>query len=213
MLGGCSYGFVNPNSPIRMRNRGMPARALEGRIVFYTANRPTRRRTEPCPSLFGAGTDGHPEAPDRRPLGTCPYRRRCAKRAFLGRGRISRPRVAKSRESPSSGRICVPRDAYPATPHETRRATPKQSSQDLQNARSENLIATSELHFRARMPLGNPQIPSEGDFATLPRDILPGGKSRSDAVAGKTPMGSRKVVAPSPGSSPSAVRGGERRRR
>lgn len=30
------------------------------------------------PALFGAGTDGHPEAPDRRPLGACPYRRQCA---------------------------------------------------------------------------------------------------------------------------------------
>ena len=28
--------------------------------------------------LFGAGADGHPEAPDRRPLGACPYRRQCA---------------------------------------------------------------------------------------------------------------------------------------
>ena len=145
--GGCSYGFVNPNSPIRMRNRGMPARALEGRIVFYTANRPTRRRTEPCPSLFGAGTDGHPEAPDRRPLGTCPYRRRCAKRAFLGRGRISRPRVAKSRKSPSSGRICVPRDAYPATHMKCRRTIPIQSSLDSRNPSSETIIVSSKLHF------------------------------------------------------------------
>ncbi len=30
------------------------------------------------PALCGAGTDGHPEAPDRRPLGACPYRRQCA---------------------------------------------------------------------------------------------------------------------------------------
>ncbi len=30
------------------------------------------------PALFGAGADGHPEAPDRRPLGACPYRRQCA---------------------------------------------------------------------------------------------------------------------------------------
>ena len=29
-------------------------------------------------ALFGAGADGHPEAPDRRPLGACPYRRQCA---------------------------------------------------------------------------------------------------------------------------------------
>lgn len=32
----------------------------------------------PPPALFGAGADGHPEAPDRRPLGACPYRRQCA---------------------------------------------------------------------------------------------------------------------------------------
>ena len=30
------------------------------------------------PALFGAGADGHPEAPDWRPLGACPYRRQCA---------------------------------------------------------------------------------------------------------------------------------------
>ena len=29
-------------------------------------------------ALYGAGADGHPEAPDRRPLGACPYRRQCA---------------------------------------------------------------------------------------------------------------------------------------
>ena len=29
-------------------------------------------------ALFGAGADGHPKAPDRRPLGACPYRRQCA---------------------------------------------------------------------------------------------------------------------------------------
>lgn len=27
---------------------------------------------------LSAGSDAHPEAPDRRPLGACPYRRRCA---------------------------------------------------------------------------------------------------------------------------------------
>ena len=32
--GGCSYSLVNPNAPIRMGNRGMLARALEGRIVL-----------------------------------------------------------------------------------------------------------------------------------------------------------------------------------
>ena len=32
----------------------------------------------PPRALFGAGADGHPEAPDRRPLGACPYRRQCA---------------------------------------------------------------------------------------------------------------------------------------
>lgn len=30
------------------------------------------------PVLFGAGAGGHPEAPDWRPLGACPYRRQCA---------------------------------------------------------------------------------------------------------------------------------------
>lgn len=34
ILGGCSYSLVNPNSPILMGNRGMLARALEGRIVL-----------------------------------------------------------------------------------------------------------------------------------------------------------------------------------
>lgn len=34
IAGGCSYSLVNPNSPIRMGNRGMFARALEGRIVL-----------------------------------------------------------------------------------------------------------------------------------------------------------------------------------
>ena len=29
-------------------------------------------------ALFGAVADGHPEAPDRRPLGACPYRGQCA---------------------------------------------------------------------------------------------------------------------------------------
>ena len=32
----------------------------------------------PPRGLFGVGADGHPEAPDRRPLGACPYRRQCA---------------------------------------------------------------------------------------------------------------------------------------
>lgn len=32
--GGCSYSLVNPNSPIRMGNWGMLARAPEGRIVL-----------------------------------------------------------------------------------------------------------------------------------------------------------------------------------
>ena len=41
----------------------------------------SERRAPPVatpPALFGAGADGHPEAPDRRPLGACPYRRQCA---------------------------------------------------------------------------------------------------------------------------------------
>ena len=33
-FGGCSYSLVNPNSPIRMGNWGMLARAPEGRIVL-----------------------------------------------------------------------------------------------------------------------------------------------------------------------------------
>ena len=37
-----------------------------------------RLRWQRPPALFGAGADGHPEAPDRRPLGACPYRRQCA---------------------------------------------------------------------------------------------------------------------------------------
>ena len=37
-----------------------------------------RLRWQHPPALFGAGADGHPKAPDRRPLGACPYRRRCA---------------------------------------------------------------------------------------------------------------------------------------
>ena len=37
-----------------------------------------RLRWQHPPALFGAGADGHPEAPDRRPLGACPYRRQCA---------------------------------------------------------------------------------------------------------------------------------------
>ena len=37
-----------------------------------------RFRWQHPPALFGAGADGHPEAPDRRPLGACPYRRQCA---------------------------------------------------------------------------------------------------------------------------------------
>lgn len=36
------------------------------------------RWQHPPRALFGVGADGHPEAPDRRPLGACPYRRRCA---------------------------------------------------------------------------------------------------------------------------------------
>ena len=39
-------------------------------------------------ALFGAGADGHPETPDRRPLGACPYRRQCAECSpprFIGR--------------------------------------------------------------------------------------------------------------------------------
>ena len=37
-----------------------------------------RLRWQRPPALFGAGADGHPEAPDWRPLGACPYRRQCA---------------------------------------------------------------------------------------------------------------------------------------
>lgn len=37
-----------------------------------------RLRWQHPPALFGAGADGHPEAPDRRLLGACPYRRQCA---------------------------------------------------------------------------------------------------------------------------------------
>ena len=36
------------------------------------------RWQHPPRGLFGVGADGHPEAPDRRPLGACPYRRQCA---------------------------------------------------------------------------------------------------------------------------------------
>ena len=37
-----------------------------------------RLRWQRPPVLFGAGAGGHPEAPDWRPLGACPYRRQCA---------------------------------------------------------------------------------------------------------------------------------------
>lgn len=37
-----------------------------------------RLRWQHPSALFGAGADGHPEAPDRRPLGACSYRRQCA---------------------------------------------------------------------------------------------------------------------------------------
>ena len=67
--------------------------------------------------------------------------------ASLERGRISRPRVAKSRKSPSSGRICVPRDAYPATHMKCRRTIPIQSSLDSRNPSSETIIVSSKLHF------------------------------------------------------------------
>ena len=98
-------------------------------------------------------------------------------RELHGRGRILRPRVTKSREFPSAGRICVPRDVYPATPHETRRAIPKQSSRESQNPSSETLIAMNKLRFSVRMLLGSQQTPSRGDFTTLPHGILPGRRS------------------------------------
>ena len=37
----------------------------------------------PPRALFGAGADGHPEAPDRRPLGACLYRRQRAECSSL----------------------------------------------------------------------------------------------------------------------------------
>ena len=43
--------------------------------VVRSGERP--RRQYPPGALYRAGADGHPEAPDRQPLGTCPYRRQC----------------------------------------------------------------------------------------------------------------------------------------
>ena len=62
-------------------------------------------------------------------------------------------------------------------PSQSTTTIPERSSRDLQNPSSGTLVATSELHFQVRMTLGNPQTPFEGDFATLPRDILPGRRS------------------------------------
>ena len=57
----------------------LPGRGARARQ--FPISRPGRRAppvATPPRALFGAGADGHPEAPDRRPLGACPYRRQCA---------------------------------------------------------------------------------------------------------------------------------------
>ena len=111
--GGGRLGRRRFESPPRQRSRQGLLNLLRGRdsrISFEagTPESPSRRRFW---FLFEAETrdhptSDHPEAPDQRPL----------KLARIARGRISRTRVAKSRKSPSSARICVPRDAYSATP-------------------------------------------------------------------------------------------------
>ena len=56
----------------------LPGRGARARQ--FPVSRPERRAPPVAtpPALFGAWADGHPEAPDRRPLGACPYRRQCA---------------------------------------------------------------------------------------------------------------------------------------
>ena len=45
---------------------------------FLSVVRSGERPGGNTPGPLRAGADGHPEAPDRRPLGACPYRRQCA---------------------------------------------------------------------------------------------------------------------------------------
>ena len=66
-------------------------------------------------ALYGAGADGHPEAPDRRPLGACPYRRQCAECSppkFIDG--VSQTVMGSAIESACRARIC--RSSSPAAP-------------------------------------------------------------------------------------------------
>lgn len=67
------------------RSEALPATpTLPGRgarAQQFPISRSERRASPvatPPPALFGAGADGHPEAPDRRPLGAWPNCRPCA---------------------------------------------------------------------------------------------------------------------------------------
>lgn len=56
----------------------LPGRGARAQQFLSVVRSGERLRWQRPPALFGAGADGHSEAPDRRPLGACPYRRQCA---------------------------------------------------------------------------------------------------------------------------------------
>lgn len=86
-------------------------------------------------ALYGAGADGHPEAPDRRPLGACPYRRQCAECSpskFIGgplqtvMGRRLRP------SGPSAGTLGRRADAVNLPRRRAHRHAPVAAAQCLE---------------------------------------------------------------------------------
>lgn len=67
-----------------------------------------------------------------------------------------RPRVVESCNSPSPGRICVPRDTYPATPAKRNEPSPNNRVEIRKTPVQKPLLQPTNHAFGCRMPLRSP---------------------------------------------------------